>query len=237
MAWCGKSAAPGTTRPSRIFELTPEVEQLLSRAYIPLLTHLVDVFANGLPPRKLEKLLREAGRMLAADLSPSRPSGPLKTRVTAISVLLNEQLGAITHEENGGYVIRGEGCPLSALTGKHPIVCQAMESLIEDIVGGPARQCCDRADRPRCCFHIDGLDQPLTVAVSGPLLRFRNVELDCVRLRGAFPEVQQSNIAHVRGASFHSLSIESRRHPVPSTRQFHIEVHGQQCKASEVRRT
>jgi predicted ArsR family transcriptional regulator len=38
---------PGTTRPSRIFELTPEVEQLLSRAYIPLLTQLVDVFANG----------------------------------------------------------------------------------------------------------------------------------------------------------------------------------------------
>jgi DeoR family transcriptional regulator, suf operon transcriptional repressor len=146
---------PGTTRPSRIFELTPEVELLLSRAYIPLLTHLVDVFANGLPPRKLEKLLREAGRMLAADLSPSRPAGPLKTRVTAISALLNEQLGAITHvEENGGYVIRGEGCPLSALTGKHPIVCQAMESLIEDIVGAPARQCCDRADRPRCCFHI-----------------------------------------------------------------------------------
>jgi DeoR family transcriptional regulator, suf operon transcriptional repressor len=133
----------------------PEVEQLLSRAYIPLLTHLVDVFANGLPPRKLEKLLREAGRMLAADLSPSRPAGPLKTRVTAISVWLNEQLGAITHvEENGGYVIRGEGCPLSALTGKHPIVCQAMESLVEDIVGAPARQCCDRADRPRCCFHI-----------------------------------------------------------------------------------
>jgi DeoR family transcriptional regulator, suf operon transcriptional repressor len=133
----------------------PEVEQLLSRAYIPLLTHLVDVFANGLPPRKLEKLLREAGRMLAADLSPSRPAGPLKTRVTAISVWLNEQLGATTHvEENGGYVIRGEGCPLSALTGKHPIVCQAMESLVEDIVGAPARQCCDRADRPRCCFHI-----------------------------------------------------------------------------------
>jgi hypothetical protein len=28
---------PGTTRPSHVFELTPEVEQLLSNAYIPLL--------------------------------------------------------------------------------------------------------------------------------------------------------------------------------------------------------
>ena len=29
---------PGTTRPSHVFELTPEVEQLLSSAYLPLLT-------------------------------------------------------------------------------------------------------------------------------------------------------------------------------------------------------
>jgi predicted ArsR family transcriptional regulator len=146
---------PGTTRPSRVFELTPEVEQLLSRAYIPLLTHLVDVFANGLPPRQMETLLREAGRTLAADLSASRPSGSLKTRVTAVSDLLNERLGAITHvEENGSYVIRGEGCPLSALTGKHPAVCRAMESLVKEFVGVPVRECCDRAERPRCCFEI-----------------------------------------------------------------------------------
>src|SRR5687767_15852519 len=31
----------GTTRPSHVFELTPEVEQLLSIAYIPLLTNLI----------------------------------------------------------------------------------------------------------------------------------------------------------------------------------------------------
>jgi DeoR family suf operon transcriptional repressor len=146
---------PGITRPSRVFQLTPEIEQLLSRAYIPLLTHLVDVFANGLGSRQMEKLLREAGRMLAADLSGSCPSGNLKTRVKAASELLNEQLGAITHvEENGGYVIRGKGCPLSALTGKHPAVCRAMESLVQEFVGVPVHECCERAERPRCCFEI-----------------------------------------------------------------------------------
>src|SRR5215213_7647818 len=104
-----RGSRAGTTRPSRIFELTPEVEQLLSRAYIPLLTHLVDVFANDLPRRRMEKLLREAGRTLAVNLSSRRPAGALKTRVSAMSDLLNEQLGAITHvDENGGYVIRGE---------------------------------------------------------------------------------------------------------------------------------
>ena len=40
---------PGTTRPSQIFELTPEVEQLLSRAYLPLLGQLVSVVTRKLP--------------------------------------------------------------------------------------------------------------------------------------------------------------------------------------------
>jgi predicted ArsR family transcriptional regulator len=146
---------PGTTRPSRVFELTPEVEQLLSRAYIPLLTQLVDVFAAGLPPRQLDKLLRQAGRNLAGQLSSARPSGTLRSRVVAASALLNEQLGAVTRvDQNNGYVIRGEGCPLSALTGKHPAVCRAMESLVKEVVGVSVRQCCERVQRPRCCFEI-----------------------------------------------------------------------------------
>ena len=146
---------PGTTRPSRVFELTPEVEQLLSQAYIPLLTHLVDVFADGLPPGQLEALLRATGKKLAGELAVKRPAGGLRSRVAAASALLNEQLGAVTRvEENGKYVIRGEGCPLSALTGKHPAVCRAMESLVKEFVGAPVHECCERAQRPRCCFEI-----------------------------------------------------------------------------------
>ena len=146
---------PGTTRPSRVFELTPEVEQLLSRAYIPLLTQLVDVFASGLPPRQVDALLRQAGTKLAGELSSGRPSGTLRSRVMAASALLNDQLGAVTHvEQNGRYVIRGEGCPLSALTGKHPAVCRAMESLVKEVVGASVHECCERAERPRCCFEI-----------------------------------------------------------------------------------
>jgi predicted ArsR family transcriptional regulator len=148
---------PGTTRPAHLFELTPEIEQLLSRAYVPLLTELVEVFADALPARQVETLLRRAGKGLAATLSGGRkPSGSLEARVTLVSTLLNEQLGALTHvERNGGYIIRGVGCPLSALTGKHPGVCLAMESAVAAIVGSRTRQCCDRDGRPRCCFKID----------------------------------------------------------------------------------
>ena len=147
---------PGATRPSHVFELTPEVEQLLSSAYIPLLTQLVDVFTEGLPAQQLETMLRQAGKKLANELSQGkRLSGNLSSRVAAASGMMNEQLGAMTHVEgNGKWVIRGVGCPLAALTGKHPGVCQAMESLVAEVIGVPVRECCDRSERPRCCFEI-----------------------------------------------------------------------------------
>jgi predicted ArsR family transcriptional regulator len=148
---------PGTTRPSHLYELTPEVEQLLSKAYIPLLTHLVGVFADVLPAQQVETLLRRTGKALAGELSRGkRVSGSLKSRVMAASELLNEHLGALTRVDgDGGTVIRGAGCPLAALTGKHRGVCLAMESLVTEIVGVRARECCDRDGRPQCCFEFE----------------------------------------------------------------------------------
>lgn len=147
---------PGTTRPSYVYELTREVELLLSKAYIPVLTQLVDVFAEALPAQQLEALLRRAGRGLARELSRGkRIAGSLKARVAKASELMNHDLGALTRvESNGKIVIRGAGCPLAALTGKHRGVCLAMESAVAEIVGVPVRECCDRDERPRCCFEI-----------------------------------------------------------------------------------
>ncbi len=149
---------PGTTRPSQVFELTPELDQLLSKAYVPLLMHLVAVFAQALPTAQVHALLRRAGRGLANELSGGkRFAGSLSSRLTVASELMNEHLGATTFvERNGRMVIRGVSCPLAALTGKHRGVCLAMESLVTEIVGTPARECCDRNNRPRCCFQIRG---------------------------------------------------------------------------------
>jgi DeoR family transcriptional regulator, suf operon transcriptional repressor len=147
---------PGTTRPSHVFELTREVEQLLSKAYIPLLTNLVGVFAKALTAQQVDALLRQTGKALANELSRGRRlSGNLRSRVATASEMLNDYLGATTHvEANGQIIIRGLGCPLAALTGKHRGVCLAMESLVTEIVGTPVRECCDRNERPRCCFEI-----------------------------------------------------------------------------------
>ncbi|MCA1583863.1 MAG: hypothetical protein LC791_03485 [Acidobacteria bacterium] len=147
---------PGTTRPSHIFELTPEIEQVLSKAYVPFLAHLVRAFADALSASQFDALLRRAGEGLADEASRGRRlPRTLRGRVELASAMMNEQLGALTHVDgNGSYVIRGAACPLAALTGKHQGVCVAMESFVSVIAGTPVQECCEREGRPKCCFEI-----------------------------------------------------------------------------------
>jgi predicted ArsR family transcriptional regulator len=134
----------------------------LSQAYVPLLTQLVQVFSSALPAEQVDALMRETGKGLAHQLPFTNQRGAsLQSRVTSASELLNKELGAVTHvERNGGYVIRGAGCPLAALTGKHPAVCLALESLLSEVLGVQVTECCNRESRPKCCFEIKEGDRP-----------------------------------------------------------------------------
>ncbi len=146
----------GAGKPSVVYELTPEVEPALSRAYQPLLGALLEQLAGTLPERQLVALLRAAGQRLARALPA--PGGDMTARAAAASVVLNE-LGGLTVAERrrAGWVIRSEGCPLAALVQQHPAVCKAVEAMVAEVVGAPVRERCDRsAQRPRCCFELGG---------------------------------------------------------------------------------
>ena len=147
----------GATRPSHRYELTPALEELLSGAYVPLLVHLVRTLSGALRPAQLDPLLRQTGRSLAVEVTGgARLPGDLPARVRKASEFLNDELGAVTKvvRRNGGFVLQGQGCPLAAITGKEPAVCTIVESLLQELVGAPVRECCDRAGRPACCFEI-----------------------------------------------------------------------------------
>jgi predicted ArsR family transcriptional regulator len=147
----------GTTRPSQMFALTPEVEQLLSGAYVPLLSELVRQSAARFKPKELRELMRNTGKGLAAAFARSTVSdAPLGARVNTVSLLLNDQFGSTmkVEQSNNHYIMKGFGCPLAALTGNHPTVCLAIESLIATLLDTGVQECCDRAPRPQCCFQI-----------------------------------------------------------------------------------
>ena len=147
----------GATRPSQLFALTSEVEQLLSGAYVPLLIELVRESAARLTPKDFRSLMRSTGKGLATAFPRSMgPDAPLAARVNDVGALLNDQLGSTmeVQRSNGHYVLRASGCPLAALTGHHPSVCTVVESLIGTLVQAPVQECCDRTQRPQCCFLV-----------------------------------------------------------------------------------
>jgi hypothetical protein len=57
--------------------------------------------------------------------------------------------------EKGTLHIRGSGCPLSATVSQQPALCRTVQTLVAEVVGAPARQCCEHGDRPRCRFAIE----------------------------------------------------------------------------------
>jgi len=147
----------GSGKPSVAYELVPDVEPALSTAYRPLLAALLESLAASLPEREMITLLRAAGRRVARERPPLR--GDAATRATAVCEVLND-LGGLAAAERGphGWLVRSEGCPLSALVREHPKVCKAVEAMVGELAGVTAREQCDRSEgRPRCCFQLVGL--------------------------------------------------------------------------------
>ena len=143
----------GTSKPSRVYGVTSQAELLFSRAYVPILTRLLQVLARSRAPSEFDATMRDVGRELMQ--GHRLAGGALRDRVAGASALLNE-LGGLTEvaEENGSYLIRSHGCPLAAATANHPEVCNALESMLSVFVGSQVNKCCDRYDRVRCCFEI-----------------------------------------------------------------------------------
>jgi predicted ArsR family transcriptional regulator len=143
----------GLGKPSHLYRLGPEVEPMLSRVYGPMLVNLLDELASRYPAAELDSIMHAVGRRLSA-LMPTL-QGDLATRVAAASGILNAG-GAATEVEatEASYVIRGLSCPLSLASKEHAEVCDAVQALLETLLGTEVVERCDRTGSPRCCFEV-----------------------------------------------------------------------------------
>ena len=149
-----RGVRPTRGKPAYSYEVAPEAERLFTRAYVPVLTELVAVLAERMSTAELEAMLRDVGRRIARG-RPSE-STDIRARADAAATVLTELGGVVDVEgAEGALTLRGYSCPLADAVRAHPATCRAAESLVEEMVGVPVAECCDRGERPRCRFAID----------------------------------------------------------------------------------
>jgi predicted ArsR family transcriptional regulator len=151
----------GRRKPHAAYGLSAEAEHIFPKAYGALLDHFVTVVSNRLTRRAVRAIMQEVGRALARD-KPERSKGrSRRERIKLALALLHDLGGSAKFEESGGkqFIYGRNGCPLAAVTARHPEACLIVGSLLSTIIGVPARKCCEYGETPRCCFELSGISQ------------------------------------------------------------------------------
>lgn len=150
----GVRRGKGAGKPAVLYELHPNAEPLFSRAYQPVLAAVLDVLVEELPGDQASAFLDKVGQRIGIAVG-GRASGTLEDRVNAAAAALGALGGEVDIVTDGGLPkLRATGCPLSSTVVRRPETCRAMEAFVAEIVGAPVRECCERGERPRCCFAV-----------------------------------------------------------------------------------
>lgn len=136
-------------KPATEYGIAPDAGTLFSSAYAPVLVTLLDVLGERHTRQELVSLMRTVGRRLAPD---EATKGPLEKRAKAAVALLAGLGGdAELVPVDGGYDVRGHGCPLASAVAGHPETCRAVETLLAEATGTTVREHCDRSSGSPCC--------------------------------------------------------------------------------------
>jgi predicted ArsR family transcriptional regulator len=144
----------GAGKPATIYRVHPDAEPLFSRAYVPLLKALLDELREQLPTRQRQALMKRVGRRVAGGVdlrSPDDFDAAVKAGVDLLNALGGE---AQAEPGDGMTIIRGCGCPLSAVTANGEDACQAVQALLSEVTGRRVRERCDHGERPQCRFEV-----------------------------------------------------------------------------------
>ena len=145
----------GFRKPHYAYRLTDEARHLFPKSYDSLLNRLLDVLKQRMPSSSVGSILEDVGRMIGVTRLPSADE-PLADRLNnALDALADLGGAAVVIKENDQTQIKSESCPFADAVVEHPEICKIAESMIQEIVGVPVKETCDRSGSPRCRFAID----------------------------------------------------------------------------------
>ena len=145
----------GFRKPHSVYGLTDDARHLFPKSYDSILNKLVSVLKSRLSPKVVLEIMREVGREVA-DKDARPAGGSLSERLNAGLAALERLGGSARIVERGDQLsIESDSCPFADVVAEHPEVCKATESAVQEIVGEPVTEICDRTGLPKCRFSID----------------------------------------------------------------------------------
>lgn len=149
------SETRGVGKPTHVYELTPEGQYFLSRAYAPALASVLHAVRARIP-EQLDEMIRDAGKALATTRATRADrNSSLESKAERCAAMLRALGGsAEVVKVSGGLAIRSECCPLGSVVSEQPSACKLFEGLAEQITGRTVHEHCERTHRPHCRFTI-----------------------------------------------------------------------------------
>jgi predicted ArsR family transcriptional regulator len=144
----------GFRKPHFAYALTTEARELFPKAYDSLFNAFVTEIKSMLSPAGLVEALKSVGRRFGIDAARENGNSAAERLNRSLAAL--EELGGSAKivEEKDKILIKSEACPFAEAVSEHPEVCQVAEAMIEEIVGEPTKEVCDRTGLPKCRFAI-----------------------------------------------------------------------------------
>ena len=145
----------GFRKPHYLYRLTSEARHLFPKPYDSLFNRLLEAVKAKVQPAALNDVLNDTGKRLA-NVNAKKPKGSLAEKIDATLNVLEELGGsAKIVTDNSHTKIQSQSCPFADTVKEHPEVCRIAESMIEEMIGVPVKEICDRTASPKCCFVID----------------------------------------------------------------------------------
>ena len=142
-------------RPYVLYRLTNEARHLFPKSYDSLFNRLLEAVKHRFSPSSITGLMHEVGKKIGSGASVSADAD-IDEKVAKTLDALEELGGSAVVERDGEKIwIKSQSCPFADAVAEHPEVCQMAESMVEEIVGLPVEEFCDRSHQPKCCFAID----------------------------------------------------------------------------------
>jgi len=144
----------GFRKPHNIYELTEDARHVFPNSYDSLFNRLLESLKLRLPTEALMGILSEIGKKIGIAHAGEGDQTQAKRVQNAIAALKELGGAAVAVEANGELIIKSSGCPFADAVSEHPEVCKVAESLVQEIVGAPVREICERDPFPKCRFAI-----------------------------------------------------------------------------------